>query len=518
MKNKMNELYKIAGQIENPDVAALLKQILDSSELNDPWMDFYHLTMAQTLFLDGQQNSQATFEMFIRRNPFKGAYTISSGLGPVLEWLNNYGFSDEFLGYLAGLKYENGQPKFTKEFLEFLRDQPLQVTIEAVPEGELIFPNEPIVRVTGPEWQVGIIETAILNGINAASFIATKASRIKRAARGKPVMEFGLRRAQDRQGRMSTRAAATGGILVTSNVGAAKQYDLIAAGTHAHSFVMGQKTETEAFEKWLALNPNNATVLIDTYDIIQGIKNAISASQNTGVKLKKIRIDSGDLAFFSVEARKLLDAANMADTKILVSNDLDEYIIESLLNEGAAIDEFGVGTSMVTGADKPEDGKIYQPALGGVYKLKVTNGRDCIKVADEKTTIPGATDTIRMLDSDGKFDGDVIVSMGFASEQSGVLKFPIVSINPKNRMAKTFDVGTKFYKPMTRVVTDGIVDINAAQRDVKEIGKATDDNLAKLDDSHKRFLNAHIYVAGIEESLFQYRQQMIDKVNTKTKE
>ena len=502
--NKMNELFKIAETIADPQLRAKYLEILRDSTPEKLWMDKYHLTMAQTSFLAGTAEKQSVSEMFIRANPFGGAYTVVAGLGPVLEWLADYGFSDENIAWLAADKNADGSPTFTPEFLKWLQGQNLSLTIDAMPEGELVFPNEPIVRVSGPKWQVDRIEGALLNGINASCLIATKAARINNASAGRAVMEFGLRRAQDMYGMRSTRSAAVGGIVVTSNADAAKKYNLKWVGTHAHSFVMEHDTELAAFEEWLRHNPNNATVLVDTYDTIAGVKTAIQASKNTGVPLKGIRLDSGDLAHLSIAARMLLNSqdANLQDCKILASNDLDEYTLESLYSQGAKIDIPAVGTKLVTGGD--------QASLGGVYKLKSIDGVAKMKISGDviKQTIPGATETIRMLGENGMFDGDVITSVGFVAQESGELEFPIVSIDLASNKAKTFPVGTKFYKPAVRVVTNGVVDMAHAKRDVSEIARQTNCNLYKLDDGHKRLLNAHRYVAGLEKSLFMKRLEM----------
>lgn len=500
--NTMNELFKIAHAVDNPILRDKLLEILNDSTPEKFWMDKYHLTMAQTSFLAGTAMKQSVSEMFVRSNPFGGGYTVVAGLGPVLEWLADYGFSDKQIAWLATDKNEDGTPTFVPEFLEWLKAQKLSVTIDALPEGELAFPNEAIVRVSGPKWQVDRIEGAQLNGINASSLIATKAARINHAAGGRAIMEFGLRRAQDMFGMRSTRSAAVGGIMTTSNADAARKYKLKWAGTHAHSFVMEHDTEIQAFEEWLIHNPKNATVLVDTYDTIAGVKTAIEASKNTGVPLKGIRLDSGDLAYLSIAARMLLDEASLQDCKILASNDLDEYTLESLYDQGAKIDIPAVGTKLVTGGD--------QSALGGVYKLKSIDGVDKMKISGDiiKQTIPGATETIRMLDSDGNFDGDVITSVGLVAQQSGMLEFPIVSVNIATNRAKTFAVGTRFYKPAVRVVTNGVVDMTHAKRDVNEIGAETGRNLYRLGLAHKRLLNPHEYVAGLEKSLFMKRLEM----------
>lgn len=502
--NKMNELFKIANQIADSQLRQMLLDILRDSTPEKLWLDKYHLTMAQTSFLAGNAMKQSVSEMFVRKNPFDGAYTVVAGLGPVLEWLADYGYSDENIAWLAADKNADGTPTFTPEFLEWLRTQKLSLTIDAMPEGELVFPNEPIVRVSGPKWQVDRIEAAILNGINASCLIATKAARINQVCAGRGVMEFGLRRAQDMFGMRSTRSAAVGGILMTSNADAAKKYNLKWVGTHAHSFVMEHDTELAAFEEWLKHNPNNATVLVDTYDTIAGVKAAIQASKNTGVPLKGIRLDSGDLAKLSITARMLLDSAdaNLQDCKICASNDLDEYTLESLYNQGARIDTPAVGTKLVTGGE--------QASLGGVYKLKCIDSEPKMKISGDaiKQTIPGATETVRMLGANGVFDGDIITSVGFVAHDSGELEFPIVSVDLATQRAKTFPVGTKFYKPAVRVVTDGVVDMSHAKRNIHDIASETNRNLYKLDSRSKRLQDTHRYVVGLEKSLFMKRLEM----------
>lgn len=503
MANTMNKLFKIADTIEDSALREKYLEILRDSMPEKMWIDKYHLTMPQTSFLEGTANDIATYEMTIRKNPFNGNYTVAAGLGPFLEWLNDYGFSDDTINWLAKCRENDGTPSFRPEFLNFLRDQKLSITIDAMPEGGLVFPNEPIVRVTGPEWQVALVEAAILNGLNASCLIATKAARIVDAAAGRPVMEFGLRRSQDMFGMRSTRSATVGGILTTSNGDAARKYNLKWVGTHAHSFVMKHDTEIAAFEKWLRRNPSNATVLIDTNDTLRGVQRAIQASRNTGVPLRGVRLDSGDMAQLSIKVNELLAAAGMRECKILVSNDLDEYAIPALLKQNAIIDTFAVGTNLVTASD--------QPSLGGVYKLKSINGQDKMKISDDaiKRTIPGATEILRMVDGDGKFDGDVITSVNFVMEAFGQLESPITSVDPKSNRVKIFPAGTLFYKPMVRVVTDGRVDMKHAKCDLREIAAGTKHNLEQLKDAHKSLNNPERYVAGIEQGLFMKQAEML---------
>jgi len=469
------------------------------------WCDFYHLTMAQSLFLDGESEKDETFEMYVRKNPFGGAYTVAAGLGPVLSWLRDWKCDDDSIEYLRGQSV-NGAPVFHEAFLSMLRSARLQLTIDAFPEGELVFPNEPIVRVSGPAWQCSFVESAFLNGINSASLIATKTSRILEASSGRSLMEFGLRRSHDRGGMLSTRSAAAGGLTATSNVDAAREYGLKLVGTHAHSFVMHYDSELDAFEAWLKHNPNNATLLVDSYDTLEGVKNAIKASISTGVPLNGVRLDSGDLAYFSKAARKILDSAGFSKTKIVASGDLDEYIITDLLSvQNAPIDSFGVGTKLVA----PE------ATLGGVYKLKVTSGKNRIKVSEDqvKTTIPGTTEVIRLLSKDSsnaeRFIGDVIIEAGDSLPLHGRLVSDMESVNIKSGALKIFDKGTAFYKPMTRVMSAGILTGGHETRPLAEIAEATRGSLAALDAEHKRLLNPHLYVTGLERGLYDKRKKMI---------
>jgi len=475
--------------------------------------------MAQAMFLEGTHNDPETQEMFIRKNPFKGEFTVVAGLAPVIEWIAQYGFSDDQLAYLASLKNTNGTPRFKPEFLELLKNEPLQITIDAMPEGEIVFPNEPIVRISGPAWQVNLVESAFLQSINSASLIATKAARIKGADEGKIFAEFGLRRAQNPM--MASRSAIIGGFNSTSNVDAGFQYGIPVSGTHAHSFIMRKKTEQAAFESWLKHNPDNAMVLIDTYDTINGIKLAIEASKKTGVPLMGVRLDSGDLAALSIEVRQLLDAAGMKTTKIVASNDLNEYKITELKKRGAKIDFYGVGTDVATGGD--------QPALGGVYKLKKTQDGKVIKCSEDpiKTTIPGATETIRILSETGNFKRDVITTLGFVAANAGRLSKDMNGSNMDGSFAWPYTKGERFYKPMRRMVSRGKVNPTATKRSVMEIAADAKANLAKLDASHKRITvpakypyegeYPTAYPVDVEIGLFKERRRMIEQAKQKQK-
>ncbi len=457
--------------------------------------DFYHLTMAQSMFDNNTHNRIETYEMYIRKCPFEGSYLLTAGLGEVLEWLNDWHFSTEDIEYLR----EQG---FKEDFLKMLSESKLEINMNAFREGEIVFPNEPIVQVTGPAWQAVILEAAILNIINAQSLFATKASRIVRAAcadgKPRPVLELGLRRAQDMQGFMCTRASYIGGASITSNVEAGRHYNIPVGGTMAHCFVMREESEKEAFKKYIRSFPQHASVLIDTYDTIRGAKLAADAARETGIPLRSVRLDSGDLAYLAKEVRKVLDANGCKDTKITASSDLDEYTIHSLVQEqNAPIDIFGVGTKLVTSYD--------QAALGGVYKLKQTGDRDVIKVSELpiKTTIPGATEVVRIVDKNNQYDGDIILKKG--TEKS--LTKGLISVNMETGREKRFS-NVASYRPMIPVVVNGKVNQAEMKRDLREIRTYAAANLQRLDRGHLRTVNPHRYVAGIEKSLFKTRQKM----------
>jgi nicotinate phosphoribosyltransferase len=327
--------------------------------------DLYQLTMGYGYWRNGLAEREAVFHLSYRRAPFGGKAAIVAGTGPAADFLHDLRFTRDELDYLASLTGADDQRLFPDAFLSYLETLEWRLEVDALPEGEIAFPNEPIVRVKGPLIQCQLIETALLNIVNFQTLVATNAAQLCEAAGGDPVLEFGLRRAQGPDGGMSaSRAAYLGGCAATSNVLAGMQHDIPVKGTHAHSWVMSFPTEPEAFDAYAEAMPNNVVLLVDTYDTPNGVRNAIE----TGKKLRKkghellgIRLDSGDLAALSIEARHLLDEAGFHETKIIASNDLDEAKIRTLKASGARIDLWGVGTQLVTSAD--------QPALGGVYKL-----------------------------------------------------------------------------------------------------------------------------------------------------
>ena len=370
--------------------------------------------MAYGYWKTGMADRDSVFHVSFRQNPFGGGYTIACGLEYVVEYLENFAFDKSDLEYLAAARDRAGKPLLEKEFLEYLGGMRLRCDIDAVPEGTVVFPQEPMLRIRGPLIQCQLLETALLNILNFQSLIATKAARVALAAEGAPVLEFGLRRAQGIDGGIAaSRAAYIGGCSATSNVLAGKLFGIPIAGTHSHSWVMAFPSEREAFEEYARIMPDNCIFLVDTYQTLQGVRNAAETAKGLrarGSEMTGIRLDSGDLASLSIEARKILDAEGFPDAKIVASNEMDEYIIESLKHQGAKIDLWGVGTKLTTAYD--------QPALGGVYKLSALKGEDGeweykMKVSDHgaKTSTPGILQ-VRRFRRGGKNIADAILEDG----------------------------------------------------------------------------------------------------------
>lgn len=467
--------------------------------------DLYQLTMAQAYWKSGRGEKEAVFQMFFRRHPFDGGFTVACGLHSLIETLTQATFDDSDLDYLATLEGRDGRPLFEAAFLDALRNFRLACDIDAVPEGTVVFPFEPLVRVTGPLMQAQLLETIILNIINFQTLIATKAARICTAAQGEPVIEFGLRRAQGPDGGLSaSRAAYVGGCAATSNVLAGKVYGIPVRGTHAHSWVMSFDDEREAFRTYAEVMPNNCVFLVDTYDTLEGVRHAIEVGlwlREQGHEMVGVRLDSGDLAYLSIEARKLLDAAGFPDAVIVASNDLDETIINSLKQQGACINVWGVGTKLVTGYD--------QPTLGGVYKLtalrdRAADGwRDCIKLSEQavKISTPGIHQ-VRRFSVDGELLADAIydVRLGIAA--------PCVIIDPLDpTRRKRLPPDATYEDLLVPVFRRGVCTYDPPPLDA--VRHRAQSGLARLSPGLKRFVNPHIYPVGLEQSLYDLKMRLI---------
>ncbi len=373
--------------------------------------DLYQLTMAYGYWKLGRHTDEAVFHLTFRRAPFGGAYAVAAGLAPIVDIIEHMRFDEDDLAYLATLTGNDGRPLFEQGFLDHLADWDLAIDIDAVPEGTVVFPRAPLVRVRGPLLQCQILETALLNTINFQTLVATKAARIHLAARGEPVLEFGLRRAQGVDGGLAaSRAAFIGGCDATSNVLAGRLYGIPVRGTHAHSWVMCFEDEPAAFAAYADAMPNNCVFLVDTYDTLQGVRNAVAAGRELrkrGREMVGIRLDSGDLAALSIRARAILDEAGFPDAAIVGSNDLDEYRIAKLKDAGARISVWGVGTRLATAYD--------QPALGGVYKLAAIRApggewRPTVKLSEQpiKVSDPGILGVHRYRRRGGPFCLDLV--------------------------------------------------------------------------------------------------------------
>ncbi|MDD3119298.1 MAG: nicotinate phosphoribosyltransferase [Victivallales bacterium] len=347
--------------------------------------DFYQLTMAYGYWKAGKSNDDAVFNLFFRRAPFRGGYVISAGLEQVVDYIRHYSFSRRELYYLESLQSSSRHDIFDSEFLDYLKELRLSCDIDALPEGMAAFPGEPMLQVRGPLLQCQLLESALLNIVNYQSLIATKAARICVAARG-PVVEFGLRRAPGPNGAMSaSRAAYIGGCVGTSNVLAGQRFGIPVKGTHGHSWVMAFDSEAESFDAFAAAQPDDCILLVDTYDTPAGIEHAArvgEAMRRRGLRLAGIRLDSGDLAVLSRQAREILDRHGLIDCRIVAGNELDEYEITRLRRAGAAIDLWGVGTRLVTGCGDSALSGVYKmsamrsPGGDWSYKLKVTSDPD----------------------------------------------------------------------------------------------------------------------------------------------
>ncbi len=383
--------------------------------------DFYQLTMAYSFWKAGMENVEGNFHLFFRSAPFNGNYCICCGLERVISFIDDFGFEESDLSYLASLEGNDGKPLFEEAFLNYLGELTFACSVDAIPEGTIVFPFEPLLRIQGPLIQCQLLETPLLNIINFQSLIATKASRVCRAAQGDPVMEFGARRAQGLDGALTaSRAAYVGGCSATSNVLAGKKYGIPVKGTISHSWIMAFESEAEAFETYADILPNNCVLLVDTYSTLKGVKNAIAVGNKLhrkGYELTGIRLDSGDLAYLSIEARKMLDEAGFPHVKILASNDLDESIIQSLKIQNAKIDMWGVGTKLITAYD--------HPALNGVYKLSAVRNPDGswknkIKISNQatKVTTPGIQQ-VRRFTANNEYVADMIYDINIGLDNDG---------------------------------------------------------------------------------------------------
>lgn len=471
--------------------------------------DLYELTMMQGYYYKQSQNETVVFDVFFRQNPCNNGYSICAGLDQVISYIKNLNFTYEDVDYLRGLGI------FSEEFLHYLSGFHFSGDIYAIPEGTVVFPKEPLLKVIAPIMEAQLVETAILNIINHQSLIATKTSRIVFAANGSGIMEFGLRRAQGPDaGLYGARAAMIGGCVGTSNVLAGQLFDVPVMGTHAHSWIMSFEDEYTAFKTYADMYPDNCTLLVDTYDTLKsGVPNAIRVFQECkkeGHVLKKygIRLDSGDLAYLSKEARKMLDAAEFPDATIVASNDLDEYLLHDLGLQGAKIDSWGVGTNLITSKDCP--------SFGGVYKLAATMDKDGnfipkIKISEntEKITNPGNKTIYRIYDkATGKIKADLICFVGETYDtDKDLLLFDPIETWKKTKLPGGSYTMREILVPVFR---NGECVYQSPS--VKEIAEYCRQEKDTLWDETKRLFYPHEVHVDLSQSLYDVKKALLDEM------
>ena len=467
--------------------------------------DLYQINMMQVYFKQNIHNKHAVFEVFFRKNPFNNGYAVFAGLERIISYLNNLTFSQSDLDYLQTLGYHG-------EFLDYLRNLKMSLTVRSVQEGDLVFANEPIVQVEGPLAQCQLVETALLNIVNFQTLIATKAARIRSVIEDEPLMEFGTRRAQEMDAAIwGTRAAVIGGANGTSNVRAGKLFDIPVLGTHAHALVQVYGNDYEAFKAY-AETHHNCVFLVDTYDTLRlGVPAAIRVARELGDKIKflGVRIDSGDLAYISKKVRQQLDEAGFPDAKIYASNDLDENTILNLKMQKAKIDVWGVGTKLITAYD--------QPALGAVYKIVAIEDetgelRNTIKLSNnaEKVSTPGKKQVWRITSREkGKSEGDYITYDGLDVNGLEELEMFHPTYTYINKTVKDFDA----VPLLVEIFQEG--NLVYSQLSLTEIQAYARKEFDKLWDEYKRVLNPQDYPVDLARDIWQDKMDLIDQMRKK---
>ena len=468
--------------------------------------DLYELTMMQGYF-ESQANETVIFDVFFRENPNKGGYSVMAGLEQVIEYIKNLNFSYEDVDYLRGLGL------FSEDFLHYLSGFHFSGDIYAIPEGSVIFPREPLVKVIAPIMEAQLVETAILNIINHQSLIATKASRVVHAAQGNGVMEFGLRRAQGPDaGIYGARAAMIGGCQATSNVLTGQLFGVPVGGTHAHSWVMSFPDELSAFRAYAEVFPKNCLLLVDTYDTLaSGVPNAITVFgelRAKGYEPMGIRLDSGDLAFLSRQARKMLDEAGFPNAKIFASGDLDEEVIWDLKAQGAAISVWGVGTRMITSMDNP--------ALGGVYKLSAeeVNGKfePRIKISENpaKITNPGVKRLYRFYD---RLSGKALADLIALEDEDYSSGEPLEIFDPENTWKKMTLCDYEVRPLLAPIFENG--ELVYTLPTLSEISEYAKREMETFWDEYKRLHSPHRYKVDLSKPLYELKRGMLEERRSK---
>lgn len=465
--------------------------------------DLYQINMAESYWADGIHNRKAVFELFFRNLPFGNGYAVFAGLERVLDYLKDFRFSESDLAYLSE---ELG---YKEDFITYLKDLRFTGDVYSMVEGELVFANEPIIRIEAPLVEAQLLESALLNIVNYQTLIATKASRIKQVVQDEVIMEFGTRRAHEMDAAVwGARATIIGGVEATSNVRAGKRFGIPVAGTHAHSLVQAYKSEYEAFHSY-AKRHKDCIFLVDTYNTLKiGMPTAIQVAKELGDKINfiGIRLDSGDIAFLSKEARRMLDEAGFPNAKVVVSNDLDEYTILNLKAQGAQVDTWGIGTKLITAYD--------QPALGAVYKVvsienKLGEMEDTIKISStaEKVTTPGRKKLYRIIDREnGKAEGDYITM----HDEDPASEKRIKMFHPVHTFISKFVTNFEAKDLHVRVVESGTIIYENPS--LQEMAKYAEDNLGLLWDEYKRSLNPEEYPVDLSQKCWDNKMRNIEEV------
>ena len=471
--------------------------------------DLYQINMAETYWADGIAERKAVFELYFRKLPFGNGYAVFAGLERMLQYLRDFKFTETDIAYLRE------ELDFDEDYLAYLQNIRFTGTMYSMVEGELVFANEPIVRIEAPLAEAQLIETALLNIVNFQTLIATKASRIKQVIKNEVGMEFGTRRAQEMDAALwGARAAIIGGFESTSNVRAGKMFNIPVAGTHAHALVQAYQNDYDAFHAY-ARRHKNCVFLVDTYNTLKsGVPTAIKVAQELGDKINfiGIRLDSGDIAFLSKEARRMLDEAGFTDAKIIVSNDLDEYTIINLKAQGACVDIWGIGTKLITAYD--------QPALGAVYKMvSIENEHgemeDTIKISAnaEKVTTPGIKKLYRIIDRiNGKAEGDYIAMADEDPQSEERLKM----FHPVHTFVSKFVTNFEAKDLHAKVIENG--EFLYESPSLEEMRNYTAQNLDLLWDEYKRSLNPEEYPVDLSQKCWDNKMRNIQEVRDKVEE
>lgn len=465
--------------------------------------DLYQLTMAYGYWQLNMHHQRAAFHLLFRKNPFNGHYALNCGLASVIQFIQDWRFKDSDLAYLATLKNAHQTPLFSKDFLDYLKTLSFTCDIDAIPEGTIVFANTPLLRIEGPLIECQLLETALLNILNFQTLIATKASRVCRAAKGDEVIEFGMRRSQGPDGALSaSRAAYIGGCVATSNTLAGQLFDIPVRGTHAHSWVSAFDSEEEAFAAYAKVMPESGTLLVDTYDTLKGVAHAIETGKllrKKNADLVAIRLDSGNLARLSIEARALLDQHGFKKTQILASNSLDEYIISDLKQQGAKISIWGVGTHLTTAKD--------QSALDGVYKLSALENKNGewqyrLKLSEDaiKISNPGRHQ-VRRFFYNNQYIADVIydLTLGIADTPDIIL----LESKLHSKHLSDYDVYVDLLEPIFR---NG--KLIKHQTSIHLIRSNALDAISFFDQQSQD----KPYTVGLEKNLFLLKETLIEKL------